>query len=84
MICLLLILFRSVIETEPPQVFYLDAVVRLAWSYNPESYAGGSVAIGRITHTTQIKDDDPDKNGYPGPPVWGLAVRLTTPAREKP
>jgi len=23
------------------------------------------------------KGDDPDKKGYPGPPGWGLGVRLT-------
>jgi hypothetical protein len=70
-----------VIETQTFQVHYLDVVVRLAWSYDPESYADGSVAVGRVSHTTQIKDDDPDKNGYP---VWGLDVRLTTSPRDKP
>jgi hypothetical protein len=29
-------------------------------SNDPESYAG------------QVKDDDPDEKGYPGPPGWGL------------
>jgi hypothetical protein len=24
----------------------------------------------------QVKGDDPDKKGYPGPPGWGLGVRL--------
>jgi hypothetical protein len=52
-------------------------VVGLAWSYDPESYAGGSVAAGRVSHAGQIKGNDPDKKGYPGPPGWGLGVGLT-------
>jgi hypothetical protein len=51
-------------------------VVELAWSYDPESYAGGSVAIGRISHVGQVKVDYPDKKGYPGAPGWGLGVGL--------
>jgi hypothetical protein len=38
---------------------------------------------GRASHATQVKGDDPDKKGYPGPPVWGLGVRLTTPPHKK-
>jgi hypothetical protein len=36
-----------------------------------ESYAGGSLANGRVSHARQVKGDDPDKNGYPGPLGWG-------------
>jgi hypothetical protein len=32
----------------------------------------GSVATGRASHAGQVKGDDPDKKGYPGPPGWGL------------
>ena len=32
----------------------------LVWSYDPESYAGGSVASGRDSHAGQAKGDDPD------------------------
>jgi hypothetical protein len=46
-------------------------VIGLAWSYDLESYAGGSVAAGRFSHAGQFEDDDPDKKGYPGPPGWG-------------
>ena len=53
------------------------------WSYDPESYAGSSVATGRASHARQVKGDDPDKKGYPGPPGWGLGVRLTTSPRKK-
>jgi hypothetical protein len=40
-------------------------------------------ATGRAFHASQVKGDDPDKKGYPGPPDWGLGVRLTTPPRKK-
>jgi hypothetical protein len=35
-------------------------------------------ATGRVSHARQVKGDDPEEKGYPGPPVWGLGVRLTT------
>jgi len=50
-------------------------------SNDPESYAGGSVATGRASHCRQVKGDDPDKKGYPGPPGWELGMGLTTPYR---
>jgi hypothetical protein len=56
-----------------------DVVARLVWSEGPEWYAGGSTATGRASHAGQVKGDDPDKNGYPGLPGWGLGVGLTTP-----
>jgi len=37
-----------------------------------------SYATGRTSHARQVKGDDPDKKGYPGPPSWGLGMRLTT------
>ena len=40
-------------------------------------------ATGRSSHARQVKGDDPDKKGYPGPPGWGLGVRLTTPPHKK-
>jgi len=33
-------------------------------------------ATGRASHARQIKGDDPDKKGYPGPPGWGFGVGL--------
>jgi hypothetical protein len=51
-------------------------VVELAWSYDPESYAGGSVATGRITLAGQVKGDDADKKGYTGPQSWGVWRRV--------
>jgi hypothetical protein len=35
-------------------------------------------AIGRASHARQVKGDDPDKKGYPGPPSWGFSVGPTT------
>jgi len=35
-------------------------------------------ATGRASHAGQVKTDDPDKKGYPGPPGWGFGVGLTT------
>jgi len=40
-------------------------------------------AAGRASHARQVKGDDPDKKGYPGPPGWGLGVRLTTSPQKK-
>jgi hypothetical protein len=54
-------------------------MVGLAWSYDPKSYAGGSIAACRVSHAGQVKGDDPDKKGYPGPPGWGLGVGLMAP-----
>jgi hypothetical protein len=54
---------------------YFD-LVGLVWSNAPESYVGGSIATGRDSHTRQLKGDNPDKKGYPGPPGWGLGVGL--------
>ena len=35
-------------------------------------------ATGRATLAGQVEADGPDERGYPGPPGWGLGVRLTT------
>jgi len=40
-------------------------------------------ATGRASHARQVKGDDPDKKGYPGPPGWGFGVGLTTAPRKK-
>ena len=41
-------------------------------------------ATGRAYHARQVKHDDPDKKGYPGPPgLGGFGVGLTTPPRKK-
>jgi hypothetical protein len=62
---------------------HFEVVVRLAWSNDPESYTGGSIATGRVSQAGQVKGDDPDKERYPGPPDWGLSVGLTALPRKK-
>jgi hypothetical protein len=34
---------------------HLIVVVGFEWSRDPESYAGGSLATGRVTHAGQVK-----------------------------
>jgi hypothetical protein len=66
-----------ILKLSPRWYPYFDVVVGLARSHEPESYAGGSIATGRASHARQVKGDDPDKKGYPGPPGWGLGAGLT-------
>jgi hypothetical protein len=40
-------------------------------------------AAGRAFHARQVKGDDPDKKGYPGPSGWELGMRLTTSPHKK-
>jgi hypothetical protein len=40
-------------------------------------------ATDRAAHARQVEGDDPDKKRYPGPPCWGLGVRVTTSHRKK-
>jgi hypothetical protein len=44
----------------------------LVWLNNHDSYAGSSIVTGRASHTRQVKCDDPNQEGYPVPPGWGL------------
>jgi hypothetical protein len=62
---------------------YFDVVVGLVSSHDPKSYAGGSVCTGRASHARQVKGDDPDKKGYPGPLGCGFGVGLKTPHSKK-
>jgi len=36
-----------------------------------------ALATGRATLAGHVEGDGPDERGYPGPPGWGLGVRLT-------
>jgi hypothetical protein len=66
--------------TPPCQTYpYFDVVVGLAWSKDPESYAGGNTSSDRGSRAGKVKGNDPDKKGHPGPPGWGLSMWLTTP-----
>jgi hypothetical protein len=44
----------------------------------PRAMLAVAYATGRASHARQVKGDDQDKNGYPGPPGWGFGVGLTT------
>ena len=46
-------------EITPPRYPYFDVVVGLEWSDDPESYAGGSVATGRVSNAGRVEGDDP-------------------------
>jgi hypothetical protein len=56
----ILLIVRVYIYLTPRWCLYFDVVVGLVWSNDPESYAGGSVATGRVTHAGQVEGDDPD------------------------
>jgi hypothetical protein len=45
------------------KVSSFGVVVGLAWSNYPGSYAGGSIATGRVGHAGQVKGNDPEKKG---------------------
>jgi hypothetical protein len=48
----------------------------LAWSNDPESHTGSSVATGRASHIEQAEGDDPGKNRYSGTPGWAWNRQL--------
>jgi hypothetical protein len=56
--------------------------VGLAWSKDPTSYTGGSVAFGRVSHAGQVKVDGPEEKENPDPSGWELGVRQTTSPRK--
>jgi hypothetical protein len=49
----------------------------------PRDMLAVAYAAGRASHARQVKGDDPDKKGYPGPPGWGFGVGLTSPHSKK-
>jgi hypothetical protein len=51
---------------------------------DPESYAGGSIATGRVTQAGQVKGQKPDEERHPCPPGWGLGARPATSPRKRP
>jgi hypothetical protein len=48
----------------------------------PRAMLAVAYASGRASHARQVKGDDPDKKGYPGPPGWEFGVGITTPHRK--
>jgi hypothetical protein len=49
----------------------------------PRAMLAVAYATGRASHARQVKGDDPDIKGYPGPPGWVFGVGLTTPHGKK-
>jgi len=45
---------------------------------NPRAMLAVAYATSRASHARQVKGDDPDKMGCPGPPCWWLGAGLTT------
>jgi len=50
----------------------LYRVIGLAYLEDPECYAGGSVATGRVSLAGQDEGERSDEERYFGAPVWGL------------
>jgi len=48
--------------------------VGFACSRDPESYPGGSIATGKVSHAGQVKGEEPDEKGYTGPQGWVLGM----------
>jgi hypothetical protein len=49
----------------------------------PRAMLAVAYATSRDSHPRQVKGDDPDKKGYPGPPGLGFGVGLKTPHSKK-
>ena len=66
--------------SQPRNCKTLMIVVGLVLSNDSRSYAGGSVATGRASHATLVRDEDPDLEAIQSvlQDCWGLDVRLTT------
>jgi hypothetical protein len=73
-----IILTSGIQHLPPKKVPYSGVVVGLAWSNDPDSYTGGIVTTGKVSHARQVKGD-PDDKGYSGPPGWGLDVKVLQP-----
>jgi len=50
----------------------LYRVIGLVYLEDPERYAGGSVATGRVSLAGQDEGERSDEERYPGPPGWGV------------
>lgn len=67
---------------QPPGYSYFDVVVCLAWSKDPEGYAGGRVATGWASRAGEVKGEKSDETEQSRPPGWGLGVRPTNSPRK--
>jgi hypothetical protein len=57
--------------------------VGLMCSHDLKSYAGSSIATGRVSQAGQVKSEVPDKDRHSGPPSWGLGIGLTSQSHKK-
>jgi hypothetical protein len=74
-----IILIWATVKIPPGGV---SALSWLMWSNDLKSYAGGSVATGRVSQAGQVKSEVPDKDRHPGPPGFGLGIGLTSQSRK--
>jgi hypothetical protein len=44
----------------------------------PRAMLAVAYVTGRASHAGQVKGDEPDKKGYPGPPGWGFKKLIFT------
>jgi hypothetical protein len=49
----------------------------------PRAMLAVAYATGRASHAIQVKGDDPEQKGYPGPPGWRFGMGLTPPHSKK-
>jgi hypothetical protein len=62
--CIISVFNENCKDKSPWIYLCFNVVVGIAWSYDSDSYAGSSVATGRVSNARQVKGDDPDKKGY--------------------
>jgi hypothetical protein len=62
-----------------PRFMYVFVNHFLRGHMNPRAMLAVAYATVTASHARQVKGDDPDEKGYPGPPGWGLSVGLTNP-----
>jgi hypothetical protein len=82
-ICMHFFLLKPLALKYPQRYPYFDVVGgALRGHINPRAMLVVACATDRASRARQVKGDDPDEKGYPGPPGWGLGVGLTTPNRK--
>ena len=67
----------------PRWCLHLNVVGEFASFRDPESYAGGTVATGRVSQAGQVKGWKPDEERHLGPPSCVLGIRPATLSRKK-
>ena len=62
------ILFFIKIQSPPEDIHTLTQLWGLCGHMIPRALLAVARATGRVSHAGQVKGDDPDEKGYPGPP----------------